>query len=314
MRDDFDDLRGFLRDEGITHGIGLQQAEDDPRLADAGERALAQVLARHRARRHRRRLVGGLAVAAVGVVVAVGAGGAVLRPVSPAAPGLAAPPIPQVVAVAPLQFTAQPAPAGPVLDELAQASAPASGYLGAAPARTSWYAWDASSPQHGRLVVVTPRGGQSQMQSFPVRAPEAGRIDVSDPGQVDSTTTVRGAPTAEATVADVLDTAATARCADEPAGCAGEGPSPLGSSPGHRSAALRALAGLPDAQAAGRTTDRLGRPAIGFTAGLAGDQTIVVLADPDTGDFLGAEWIDNHAEPRVTRVILALPDLPVKGE
>ncbi len=312
MSDD-SDLRDFLRAEGLGHGSGLLQAVDDPLLAEAGEQALAALFARRQAAHQRRLLAGVFAAAAICVGLAAGAAGVLDDSVSPAAPTVAAPspagPSATVAEslLAPLAFTALADPAGPVLEQLAQVSSEYSGYAAgprrSVPTWSSWYEWTASSPQQGRLVEVTPDGDDTQVQTFRMPAPADGRVELASRGPLDASTTVAVDLSAETAVTEALAGSGEAGCPGEQATCA-EG-APLSAASATGSPAMRALAALPGVKAMGTATDRLGRPAVGFTADLGGAQRIVVLADPDTGAFLGAEWIADQPAPHVTRIVVA---------
>lgn len=308
MAEDFDELRRFLRAEGIADRTALQEAEQDPRLAAASEAALALVLARQRNRRGWR-LVGAAAVVGVGIAAASALFGGVLSPP-------ASTPLQAEAAPAPLQFTAQPAPAGEALGVLTGAAEHDPVYAGSVPEPRSWYQWEASSSQNGELFVVSAQhGDRVQVQSFLVPPPQGGRIDVdaSVRGPAHLASYGQSGAIAEGDIADVLISAAGADCTSGEARCSLEGLVALRASADPAAvvsdaAAWRTLATLPDVQATGLTTDRLGRSALGFTA-LESDtnQRILVLADPATGAFLGAEWTTAHGQ--VARMIVDTSDI-----
>lgn len=314
MPDDLEELRRLLRDEGIGDGSLLRDATRDSRLADAADQALAGVLTRSRAHHRRRRLTGALAAAAV-AALALGAAAIALQwhqPTSTPAEDLT---------VSELSFAPGSAPAGALLDDLAKTAASQSAYGGSGPQSRSWYEWDASSPQRGRLVAVTRHGQRLQVETFTMPPPDpAGRVDLAIDGQAESVTTVRTPVATDAGVLEALNAAAGTDCTLGEAGCALVGLATLRSSVTPEAivgdaAAWRALATLPEVQAVGRTTDRLGRLATGFAAlNGQGDPGVIVLADPDTGGFMGAEWSRGVGPPSVTRIVVVSNDPGTPGE
>ncbi len=303
MAEQFDDLRSLLRDEGIASSAVVDDALADPHLADAADRALAGVLARDRARHRRHRIGGALAVAVSAAAIAGAVGG---WPRSPSGEA-------DEVIVSPLVHAPSTAAPGAILDGLARAAASESAYGAAAPRLRTWYRWESSSPAGGRVVVVAAQGdGEVRVESFDKPAPDgSGGVDVSSAGPPDSVTLLRiPTPAYGSATLDALVDAAGPDCTLGRSGCALQGLAALRVSPVPRSvvsdaAAWAALATLPGVLSAGPTTDRLGRPGIAVeSVADAAGRTVVAIADPDSGAFLGAEWVDGDDPPTVDRLVV----------
>jgi hypothetical protein len=161
----------------------------------------------------------------------------------------------------------------------------------------SWYQW---SPQAGATVIeaTAAKDNSITVSASEATAPDsAGHVGTASNTITWSKAATVPVPTAvTGSVTEALQEAAGSECALGTAACTLLGITQVDTTFAPKiqlsdAQIWTALREVPDVTLLGTTTDRTGKPAVALGAKITGaDSQLVVLVNPETGHFSGAEW------------------------